>query len=128
MKRYKGAFLILIVFITSFAACKKYETFPIDQVNINKIFDPLDSNGTNAQAFLVSIYGNLLRGHNRISGSGGGGADYLDAGSADAVSSNAESVNTVTLLSIGSYNSGTFAAAISGPTNDNLWAYGYAGI
>lgn len=128
MKKYRGAFIILTVFITSITACKKYETFPIDQVNINKVFDPLDSNGTNAQAFLIAIYGNLLKGHNRIGGASGQSADYLDAASDDAVSSNAASENTVTLLSTGAYNSGTFSDPVSGPSNDNLWAYCYAGI
>jgi starch-binding outer membrane protein, SusD/RagB family len=123
MKRYRSALIILAVFITSTFACKKYETFPIDQVNINKVFDPRDSNGTNASAYLNSIYGLLLKGHNRITGT-----DYLDAGSDDAVSSNAATLNTITLLSTGAYNSGTFADAITGPTNDNLWAYCYAGI
>ena len=123
MKRYKGAIIILAVFITSFTACKKYETFPIDQVNINKVFDPLDSNGTNAQAYLISIYGILLKGHNRLDGS-----DYLDAASDDAVSSNAAALKTPTLLSTGDYNSGTFSDALSGPQTDNLWAYCYGGI
>jgi hypothetical protein len=124
MRNYKGIFLLLFGLAGLFTACKKYETYPIDQVNIDRVFDPHDSLGTNAGAFLNNIYGELLRGHNRISGT-----DYLDAASDDAVSSNAASGNTVTLLSNGEYNSGTFADPTgSGPQDDNLWAYYYQGI
>lgn len=121
MKRYS-----IIIFIVGglalFNACKKYETFPVDQVSINRVFDPRDSNGTNAKAFLNTTYNYLLNGNYRIDNT-----DYLDAASDDAVSSAAASLNDVTLLSNSSYNSGTFSAGI-GTGTDNVWGQYYAGI
>lgn len=121
MKKYKGIIIATACIAALFSACKKYETFPVDQININSVFDPNDSLGTNAYRFLNTTYAFLRNGHNAISG------DYLDAASDDAIPSGSSSSNIVTKLSNGGYNSGTFADAIAG-SNDNVWANDYAGI
>ncbi len=116
MKRYKNIILPVLGLMIILAGCKKYEQFPVDKVTINYVFDPKDSAGVNAQAFLYSIYGQLKNGHNRV------GGDYLDAASDDAISSAASLSNQVTILSTAAYNSYTV------PADENLWAYYYAGI
>lgn len=121
MKKY-SIIVFIVGLLAGVNACKKYETFPIDQVAINRVFDPRDSNGVNAQAFLNTTYNYLLNGHDRIDGT-----DYLDNASDDAVSSAAANLNTATLLSTSSYNSGTFGAGI-GTSTDNVWGQYYAGI
>lgn len=115
MKSYKYLFLALAVLLIV-AGCKKYEQFPVDKVTINYVFDPKDSAGVNAQAFLYGIYSDLKNGHNRVNG------DYLDASSDDAVSSAMGPSNEATILATGAYNSYTV------PAGENLWAYYYAGI
>jgi hypothetical protein len=115
MKGYKTLIFALAV-IMVIAGCKKYEQFPVDKVTINYVFDPRDSAGVNAEAFLYGIYGKVKNGHNRI------GSDYLAASSDDAVSSALGPSNQATILSTAAYNSYTF------PSDENLWAYYYAGI
>src|ERR1700760_2842117 len=90
---------IALGLLISIAGCKKSETFPVDHVSIQYVFDPRDSAGTNALAYLYQIYSVLKVGHNRVNG------DYLDAASDDAVSSNLGSNNQVTTLATGSYTS-----------------------
>ncbi|WP_460678302.1 RagB/SusD family nutrient uptake outer membrane protein [Mucilaginibacter koreensis] len=116
MKRYNSAIAAIIGMVILVAGCKKYEQFPVDKVTINYVFDPKDSAGVNAQAFLYGIYGKLKNGHNRVTG------DYLDAASDDAMSSASSSTNSVTVLATGAYNSYTL------PADENLWAYYYQGI
>lgn len=115
MKGYKTLIFALAV-IMVIAGCKKYEQFPVDKVTINYVFDPKDSAGVNAEAFLYGIYGKVKNGHNRI------GGDYLAASSDDAVSSAVGPSNEATILSTAAYNSYTV------PADENLWAYYYAGI
>ncbi|WP_183575048.1 RagB/SusD family nutrient uptake outer membrane protein [Mucilaginibacter sp. X5P1] len=117
MKNYKIILLILGA-VSLVTACKKYETFPVAQITIDRVFDSRDSLGTNAYAFLQNVYATMLNGHNRV------GGDYLDAATDDAVSSAASNSNQVTQLSTDAYNSGTFADA----AGDNVWANYYSGI
>ncbi|MFD0763540.1 RagB/SusD family nutrient uptake outer membrane protein [Mucilaginibacter lutimaris] len=115
MKHQKNI-IAAIALILAIAGCKKYEQFPVDKVGIDKIFDPRDSAGTNAQKYLYGIYSVLKNGHNRV------GGDYLDAASDDAVSSASSPSNIVTILSTGSYNSYNL------PNEENLFGAYYAGI
>ncbi|RYZ99187.1 MAG: RagB/SusD family nutrient uptake outer membrane protein [Sphingobacteriaceae bacterium] len=124
MKRY-NSILILMAFFATVTGCKKYETYPVDQVNIDRIFDKQDSLGTNAYKFLNGTYAILRTGHNRIGGDNTAG--YLDAASDDAVPSANNGANELTQLANGQYNSGTFGNAIGG-SSQNLWAHYYAGI
>jgi hypothetical protein len=114
--KYQKNIIAAIALILSIAGCKKYEQFPVDKVGIDKIFDPRDSAGSNAQKYLYGIYSVLKNGHNRV------GGDYLDAASDDAVSSATSPSNVVTILSTASYNS------FSLPNDENLFGTYYAGI
>lgn len=116
MKRIKNIYIAALIIGLVLVGCKKYEQFPVDKVGIQYVFDPKDSLGTNAQAFLYGIYPTLKSGHNRV------GGDYLDAASDDAISSASGSTNQVTILGTAAYNSFTI------PADENLWAYYYAGI
>jgi hypothetical protein len=107
MKSYKNKILIAVGLLTLLAACKKTETFPVQNVGAQYIFDPRDSAGTNAQKYLFGIYYIVHNGHNRV------GGDYLDAAGDDAVSS--ATGDQVTILSTGGYSS------ISLPTGEDLW-------
>jgi hypothetical protein len=115
MKHQKNIIAALAL-ILAIAGCKKYEQFPVDKVGIDKIFDPRDSAGSNAQKYLYGIYSVLKNGHNRVAG------DYLDAASDDAVSSATSPTNAVTILSTGSYNS------YSLPNDENVFGAYYGGI
>ena len=115
MKNHKNIIAALIL-ILAIAGCKKYEQFPVDKVGIDKIFDPRDSAGVNAQHYLYGVYSILKNGHNRV------GGDYLDAASDDAISSASGPTNVVTILSTASYNSYTI------PNDESLWGTYYGGI
>lgn len=115
MKNYKNI-IAAITLILAIAGCKKYETFPVEKVPIDKIFDSRDSAGVNAQHYLYGVYSTLKNGHNRV------GGDYLDAAGDDAVSSNTSSQNQVTVLSTAAYNSFTI------PADESLWGTYYGGI
>jgi hypothetical protein len=111
MKNYKNIVgLVVGSLLLIFSACKKYEQFPVDQTPVSLVFDKNDSLGTNAHAYLNSIYNLLKNGRNDI------GGDYLDAASDDAVSSAAGSSNAVTILSTAAYNSSTL------PADENVWS------
>ncbi len=116
MKRYRSAIIAVVGIVILISGCKKYEQFPVDKVTINYVFDPKDSAGVNAQAFLYGVYAKLKNGHNRV------GNDYLDAASDDAVSSSISATASVTVLSTGAYNSYTV------PGDENVWGYYYQGI
>jgi len=107
MRIYKTKILIGLGLVIAMAGCKKAETFPVDHVSSYYVFNPLDSAGTNAQAYLYSIYNELLSGHNRVSG------NYLDAASDDAISSS--STSQVTILATGAYSS------VNLPSGEDFW-------
>jgi len=107
MKSYKSIVLIAIGLATLMTACKKAEIFPVNNISINYVFDPRDSAGTNAQAYLLYVYTVLKSGHNRVDN------DYIDAAADDAVSS--ATGRDVTILSTGGYS------AVSFPTSENYW-------
>jgi hypothetical protein len=109
MKNYKSKIFIGIGLIAVIvASCRKNETFPVQDVTIQYVFDPRDSAGTSALKFLLNIYSVVPYGHNRVN------PDYLDAASDDAVSSSTGT--QVTTLSTGTYNS------INLPSYENLWS------
>lgn len=108
MKNYKNKILMGVALIAMFTACKKTENFPVTKVSINYVFDPRDSDGTNAHSYLLNIYSIVLNGHNRVNG------DYLDAASDDAVSS--ATGTSVERLATGTYTS------VDLPTGENLWS------
>ena len=121
MKNYKSKILIGLALIALFTACKKTENFPVTKVNINYVFDPRDSNGTNARLYLLNIYAIVPNGYNRVNG------DFLDAASDDAVSS--ATGTDVQLISTGSFSSLNLPAAenvwsTSNPpeNTDNMWS------
>ncbi|WP_342648053.1 RagB/SusD family nutrient uptake outer membrane protein [Mucilaginibacter sp. CSA2-8R] len=98
-------------------SCKKYEPFPAEQRTIEFAFNPQDSLGNNAYAFLNGVYSFLPNGHNRIAGS-----DYLDAASGDAISSGNSTTSEIYNLSTGAYNSSSI------PQSENVWGQYYSGI
>jgi hypothetical protein len=109
MKNYKNQIFIGIgLMVLCTMACRKSETFPVQDVTIQYVFNPLDSNGTAALKFLLNVYAVLPYGHNRVA------PDYLDAASDDAVSSGKGT--EVTTLSTAAYNS------INLPTYENVWS------
>jgi hypothetical protein len=111
MRNYKNTFWVAIIsFVCSISACKKYEQFPVDKQTLSIVFDKYDSLGTNAHAYLNSIYALLRNGHNAV------GGDYLDAASDDAISSAEGSTNQTTILATAAFNSFTL------PANENVWS------
>jgi hypothetical protein len=109
MKMNKNIVLAGICLMIAMASCKKYETFPVDKVTLQYVFNPLDSAGTNAQKYLLGVYQVLKNGHNRV------GGDYLDAASDDAISSAVGSGVQVTELSTAGYTSFDI------PNDENVW-------
>lgn len=108
MRIYKNKILIALGLIGIIAGCKKQQTFPINHVSIQYVFDPRDSAGTNAQKYLFNIYSILKVGYNRV------GGNFLDAASDDGVSS-ATGAQQVTILSTGAYSS------INLPSGEDMW-------
>lgn len=106
MKNNITKILVLIVICAAGYGCKKSEQFPVDKISIFYVFNPKDSAGTTAQAYLNNVYNTVKNGHNRV------GSDYLDAASDDAVSRSL-STAPVTLLSTAGYTSAS--------TIDNVW-------
>jgi len=75
------AFFAGIIGICFLGACTdSYESLPVDQFTEDYVFSKTDSVGTQAKAFLYSIYDLVRNGHNGV------GGDYLDAASDDAIS------------------------------------------
>lgn len=108
MRIYKNKILLALGLIAAIAGCKKSETFPVNHVSIQYVFDPRDSAGTNAQKYLYNIYSVLKVGYNRV------GGNFLDAASDDGVSS-ATGSSQVTTLSTGAYSS------VNLPANEDVW-------
>lgn len=98
--------ILALIVISAGYGCKKSEDFPVDKISIYYVFNPQDSAGTTAQAYLNNVYNTVKNGHNRV------GGDYLDAASDDAISRNL-STASVTMLSTAGYTSAT--------TIDNAW-------
>src|SRR5690606_33368431 len=57
---------ILLSAITSFAACSKFEEYPVERIPPNVVWDTLDQNATYAQWMVNGIYGFMPNGFNRI--------------------------------------------------------------
>ncbi|MBE9585814.1 RagB/SusD family nutrient uptake outer membrane protein [Mucilaginibacter sp. JRF] len=111
---YKIITVITVVGIA--AGCKKYEPVPAEQRTIDYVFDKDDSLGTNAYAYLNSVYAFLKSGHNRVNG------EYLDAATDDAVSATNNATIDVYRLATGAYN------ATNLPAGDNIWEDSYKAI
>ncbi len=109
MKNNSNKIIVCLLLAAILGACKKYEQFPVDKVTGNYVFDPLDSAGVNAQAFLYGVYAIVKNGHNRV------GGDYLDAASDDAVSSKTGTGIPVTLISTNALT------AFNYPGSENFW-------
>ncbi|ASZ13992.1 RagB/SusD family nutrient uptake outer membrane protein [Chitinophaga pendula] len=74
--------LLPLLSVLFWASCKKdVEEGPLENLDEDYIFDPIDQNGNYAEQFLTDIYANLPTGFNRISNS------MLDAATDDAVPS-----------------------------------------
>jgi starch-binding outer membrane protein, SusD/RagB family len=102
-----------ILITTTFFSCKKYEVVPLENIDINIVFDPMDKNGVYALQYLNNIYSELPRpGSLRI------GFGVLDAATDDATAS---SVNTaIETMQVGRWG------AFNNP--DDNWAGCYRGI
>lgn len=117
-KYFSAAIIWLTAMLLSMClfSCKKdYEKVPVEQLTINYVFNPTDSNGRNAREFLNSIYAVIPQGLNRVS------SDILDAATDDAISS-ATGTPDVLKLATGGYTASSF------PSPENVWANCYNGI
>ena len=92
-----------------------YESEPVDWVTLDFVFSRSDSAGTNAKAFLSTIYAGLQNGHNRVN------SDYLDAATDDALSLETSDPD-VYRLAVGRYDARTLI------TSDMRWGEYYKGI
>jgi starch-binding outer membrane protein, SusD/RagB family len=106
--------LVLTVGMLFLLSCRKtYESLPYEQLTDDYIWDTHDSNATYASQYLSTVYAMLPVTYNRI------GADFLDAASDDAVSSQTSKSN-VEIMATGGIT------IFSNP--DDSWANDYAGI
>ncbi len=102
----------VVLFVTAFSSCEKYETQPKDWFTSALTFDSLDQNGVVAGYDLNNIYNYVPDGFNRIDG------DFLDDAAGDALPSR---YNT----SVETFLNGTVTAI---NTPDPYWANSYYGI
>ncbi|WP_160710817.1 RagB/SusD family nutrient uptake outer membrane protein [Chitinophaga solisilvae] len=82
--------LIPVTAVLAFTACKKpvQEEGPLEMLDEDYIFDPVDKNGNYSEQFLSDIYAQMPQGFNRIGGGfTGAGSAILDAATDDAVPS-----------------------------------------
>ncbi len=114
MRKFCLIFFSAAAGIAMFGSCKKYyESVPVEAVTSDYIWDTKDSNGIYASQFLFSIYSSLPDGTNRIS------ADFLDAGSDDAITSKTTAA-PITLLATNGIT------IFNNP--DDVWTTSYASI
>lgn len=103
----------MLVIIVAISSCKKMiEDAPLENANIDLVFDRTDSLGKYAEEFLNNTYSSLPNGFNRI------GGNMLDAGSDDALPSSTG--DNVEFYSNGAFNQ------VNLP--DNTWDANYSGI
>ncbi|WP_177217070.1 RagB/SusD family nutrient uptake outer membrane protein [Pedobacter insulae] len=109
----KNITLFLFSFLLILSGCKKMiEDAPLENANIDLVFDSQDSIGKYAQEFLNNTYASLPGGFNRV------GGNLLESGSDDALPSSTADV--VQFFSNGAFNQ------VNLP--DNTWDANYAGI
>ncbi|MEP6512543.1 MAG: RagB/SusD family nutrient uptake outer membrane protein [Parafilimonas sp.] len=115
MKKYCSIIFLIAASGLVISSCKKYyEDVPVEQIGEQYVWDPLDSNGTNARLYLNQIYSLLPTGFNRLS------SDFLCSASDDAIPSR---------LSTDVRNMATGGINIFFQSNmDNTWNNDYAGI
>ncbi|RBQ02423.1 RagB/SusD family nutrient uptake outer membrane protein [Pedobacter miscanthi] len=114
MKNFNKITLIYALFAMLFAGgCKKMiEDGPLENASKDLVFDPTDSLGVYAEAFLNNTYSSLPNGFNRVS------SNMLDAGTDDAIPSS-------TSAQVQFYSNGAFNQVA---LPDNTWDVNYAGI
>lgn len=113
--------LLPVTAVLFFTACKKpvTEEGPLESLNEDYIFDPVDKNGNYSEQFLSDIYSQMPSGFNRIGGGfTGAGAAILDAATDDAVPS--QNGGNIDNLIYGRLD------AVSNP--DDAWAKNYTAI
>jgi hypothetical protein len=98
--------------VISAISCRKYETYPVERITNNIVYDSLDKNATYAEWVVNGIYGFLPNGFNRIDNV------VLDAATDDAVASNFG--NNIEVLGKGRLT------AVNNP--DDNWAPAYEAI
>lgn len=75
-KKYISIVALSLVFATS---CTKYETYPVERITSDIIYDKFDKNGTYAEWVVNDIYSYMPTGFNRLNGV------MLDAATDDAI-------------------------------------------
>ncbi len=109
----KNISLIIFSLLLTLSSCKKMiEDAPLENADIDLVFDSQDSIGKYAQEFLNNTYASLPSGFNRVSG------QLLESGSDDALPSS--TADAVQFYSNGAFNQ------VNLP--DNTWDANYAGI
>lgn len=93
-------------------ACTKYETYPVERITADLVYDQFDKNGTYAEWVVNDIYSYIPSGFNRISGV------MLDAATDDAVPTRANTL--VERLSKSQLDASNYV--------DNNWNNAYAVI
>lgn len=111
MRRFSILGLLILV-ISTFGCKKMIEDEPLENAEIDLVFDATDSLGKYAEDYLNNTYSSLPNGFNKI------GNNMLDAGSDDALPSSTS--DAVQFFSNGAFNS------VNLP--DNPWDANYAGI
>lgn len=115
MSKYQKIFFLVVLIMIILSSCKKYyESVPVEQITEEYVWDPLDSNGTNAKLYLNQIYSLLPTGFNRL------GSDFLCAASDDAIPSRLNS--DVRSMATGGMS------IFFGVSMDNVWDNSYTGI
>ncbi|WP_119078815.1 RagB/SusD family nutrient uptake outer membrane protein [Chitinophaga alhagiae] len=107
----KTYMLAAVTFIFVFS-CRKYETYPVERITDNIVYDSLDKNATYAEWVVNGIYAFLPNGYNRIDNV------VLDAATDDAVASNFG--NNIEVLGK------SRLSAVNNP--DDKWALAYEAI
>jgi hypothetical protein len=116
MKKLFHIFLAVLAGCSLWSCEKSYESVPLgQQITSDLAFDPRDSLGKQAMAYLLTTYQQALyNGHNRIGGT------YLDAATDDAISS-ASGIPAAQAIATGAYSAAS-------PNADDMWARNYAAI
>ena len=104
--------IICLAVVLGLVSCNKYEPTPLQNLTIDKIFDPSDVNGDLAKQALSDIYSYMPDGFNRVNG------DMLDGASGDAIPSR-------TNRTVEYYTNGRLDAS-NNP--DDCWANSYKAI
>ncbi|QEH43425.1 RagB/SusD family nutrient uptake outer membrane protein [Chitinophaga sp. XS-30] len=105
-------YILAIAAVVFAFSCRKYETYPVERITDNIVYDSLDKNGTYAEWVVNGIYAFLPNGYNRIDNV------VLDAATDDAVASGYG--NDIEVLGK------SRLTAVNNP--DDKWAFSYEAI